>query len=216
MSEFEHEPVRGLPERLPAGERILWQGAPRVGVLARRAFHVRKLALYFGLLLAWRMGAGLGDGEPPAAIATATLWRVAFALVAIGLPVLLAWLYARTTVYTITDRRVVMRYGVALPMSLNLPFRVIGGAGLKAHADGTGDIALSLTGRERIAYLHLWPNARPWRVARPEPMLRGVPEAAQVAELLADGLAAAAIPPGAAAPVAPRSAAAGRLASAAA
>jgi hypothetical protein len=49
---------------------------------------------------------------------------------------------------------------------------------------------------DRIALLHLWPHARPWRVSRPEPMLRCVPDAAAVARLLtqawseATGLAA--------------------------
>jgi Bacterial PH domain len=215
MSEFEHEPVRGLPQRLPAGERILWQGEPRVAALARRVFHLRKLALYCGLLLVWRVASGLSDGEPLATIATFCLWLVPFAVIVLGLPLLLAWLYARATVYTITNRRVVIRSGVALPMSINLPFRLIGAAGLKVYADGSGDIPLSLTGSDRIAYLHLWPNVRPWRVTRPEPMLRGIPDAAEVAELLADALAAApATKPQAA--EARRPAEAGRIASAAA
>jgi hypothetical protein len=190
VTEFEHEPVRGLPGHLPAGERILWQGAPRTASLARRAFHLRKLALYCALLLAWRIASGLSDGAALATIATSALWLVPFALAALGLPLLLAWLYARTTVYTITTHRIVMRYGVALPMSLNLPFRLIAAAGLRTHADGTGEIALALAGPDRIAWLHLWPNVRPWRLARPEPMLRAIPDAAAVAELLTDALAA--------------------------
>ncbi|HBB55427.1 MAG TPA: phosphopantetheine adenylyltransferase, partial [Hyphomonadaceae bacterium] len=32
--EFDFEPVRGLPEALPAGEAILWQGAPSAWGLA--------------------------------------------------------------------------------------------------------------------------------------------------------------------------------------
>lgn len=210
MNEFDHEPVRGLPEHLPAGERILWQGAPRFAALARRAFHVRKLAFYCGLLLAWRVAAGVSDGETLGAIAVSAVWVVPFALVAVGLPLLLAWLYARTTVYTITNRRVVMRFGVALPMSLNLPFRLIVAAGVRSYADGTGDVTLTLTGPDRIAYLHLWPNARPWRIARPEPMLRCIPAAAQVADVLADALATAAPA------VAPQPTEIGRIASAAA
>lgn len=210
MNEFDHEPVRGLPERLPAGEHILWQGAPRFAALARRAFHVRKLALYCGLLLAWRVAAGVSDGETLGAIAVSAVWVVPFALVAVGLPLLLAWLYARTTVYTITNRRVVMRFGVALPMSLNLPFRLIGAAGVRSYADGSGDVTLTLTGPDRIAYLHLWPNARPWRIARPEPMLRCIPAAAQVADVLADALATTAPA------VAPQPTEIGRIASAAA
>lgn len=210
MNEFDHEPVRGLPERLPAGEHILWQGAPHFAALARRAFHVRKLALYCGLLLAWRVAAGVSDGETLGAIAVSAVWVVPFALVAVGLPLLLAWLYARTTVYTITNRRVVMRFGVALPMSLNLPFRLIGAAGVRSYADGSGDVTLTLTGPDRIAYLHLWPNARPWRIARPEPMLRCIPAAAQVADVLADALATTAPA------VAPQPIEIGRIASAAA
>ena len=50
--EHEFEPQHGLPERLPANEHILWQGSPDVGAMARRVFHLRKVAFYFALLLA--------------------------------------------------------------------------------------------------------------------------------------------------------------------
>jgi hypothetical protein len=33
--DFKFEPIRGLPEQLPEGEHILWQGAPDPRVLAR-------------------------------------------------------------------------------------------------------------------------------------------------------------------------------------
>jgi hypothetical protein len=106
---------------------------------------------------------------------------VAFAL---GSLALLAWLSARTSVYTITDRRVVMRVGIVLSLTFNLPFKRIESAGLKLHKDGHGNIPLTLTGSERIAILHLWPHARPWRVNKPEPMLTCVPQAARVAGIL--------------------------------
>jgi hypothetical protein len=75
---------------------------------------------------------------------------------------------------------------------VNFPFRVVESAGIKMHADGTGDIPLALVPGERVSYIVMWPNVRPWRIARPEPMLRGVPEAARVAETLSYALAAAA------------------------
>ena len=37
-----------------------------------------------------------------------------------------------------------MRFGVALPMTVNLPFRLVAGAAIKAWPDGTGDIPLQL------------------------------------------------------------------------
>lgn len=190
MSEFEHEPIRGLPAHLPAGERILWQGTPSWRRLALDAFHIRKVAIYFALMLAWRILSLWGDGAPAGEIAVAVLWLLPLVLAGLGLLALLAYLVGRTTVYTITSRRLVMRIGIALPMTLNIPFRLIGGASLKANADGTGDIPVAIAGRDRVAYLILWPHARPWRVARPEPMLRGVPDATRVADILAGALTA--------------------------
>ena len=49
--DFEFEPVRGLPAMLPPGERLLWQGNPAWRSLAIRAYHVRKVALYFAVLV---------------------------------------------------------------------------------------------------------------------------------------------------------------------
>ena len=43
----------------------------------------------------------------------------------------MAWLSARNTVYTITDRRVVMRIGIVLTLTFNLPFKRIAAAGLQ-------------------------------------------------------------------------------------
>lgn len=189
MNEHDSEPVPGLPEELPSGERILWQGAPTWRGLARRVFHVRKLAAYCAILMSWRLVADLSDGVMLADAAVSVLWLLPLLPAALGLPALLAWLYSRTTLYTITNRRVVIRYGVALPMSLNIPFKIIASAALRQHADGTGDIPVALSGPGRIAYLHLWPHARPWRLARTEPMLRCVPDAARVAEILGKALA---------------------------
>ena len=53
MSDDIHvEPLRGLPEPLPAGERILWQGAPDWRALAVDVFHVRAVWIYGALLIA--------------------------------------------------------------------------------------------------------------------------------------------------------------------
>jgi Bacterial PH domain len=172
---------RGLPEPLPSGETLLWQGAPRWTALARRAFHIRGLALYFAALTVW---CAVADTM------AAMLWVVPLSLGAIGVLALIAWIIGRTTVYTITTRRLVMRFGAAIPITLNIPFRMIDAAALKTHGDGTGDIVLTLAPGERIAWLVLWPHVRPWRLSRAEPMLRAVPHAADVAATLADALAA--------------------------
>lgn len=182
------EPIRGLPERLPEGERIVWQGAPAWKSLAQRLFRFRMLAVYFGILLVWRVASAIhaGGGLPEALSAAAgpiMLAAAAYAILAV-----LAVLIARTTVYTITNKRVAIRFGVALPMTINLPFSSISSADLKAYPGGAGDIALALTGDRKIGYLVLWPHVRPFKLRRPQPMLRSVPDAARVAEFLAEGL----------------------------
>jgi hypothetical protein len=182
--EHEFEPEHGLPEPLPAQERILWQGAPDWRVLALRAFHMRKLAIYFALMLLLRGAATLSAGGTVSAALMGMLWLFPLAVIALGIVVSLARLSARTAVYTVTDRRVVMRIGIVLTVTFNLPYRSIRNADLHLHPGGTGDIALAIKGPDRIAYLHLWPHARPWRIANPEPMLRAIPDAANVAKVL--------------------------------
>lgn len=195
--DFAVEPIPGLPERPPEGEHILWQGAPDWRALARRAFHTRKIAIYAGLLLAWHGTTALYDGATLGAALTAVAGALPFAAAAVGIPALLAWLTARSTIYTITSKRLVIRGGVALPLTINLPFSKIDAAAMKRHRDGSGDIPLTLKGEDRIAYLALWPNVRPWRLARPQPMLRALPDATEVAPLLARALVAAQATPGA-------------------
>ena len=88
-----------------------------------------------------------------------------------------------------------MRIGMALPVTLNLPFGQIDGASLRLFGNGAGDIPLKVTKTERIAYLLLWPHARPFNFAHPEPCLRCVPKADDVASLLAAALAGTATAP---------------------
>ncbi len=78
-----------------------------------------------------------------------------------------------------------MRVGVALPKCINLPRKLVTAVDVATHGDGTADIALRLTGKQQLGWLPLWPHARPWRLATPEPMLRAVPDGAHVANLLA-------------------------------
>ena len=189
--DFDFEPVRGLPGQLPAGETLLWQGEPDLAAMMVRVFHVRKVAIYFGLLAAWRFAIVSHDGASPSVAATAALLLVGLGLAAVLILFTIAFLVCRTTVYSITSRRVVMRIGVALPITFNLPFTVIGSAAVKLNPDGTGSIPLSLTSSNRLSYLVIWPHARPWRIARAEPTLRLIPDAAAVAQLLAKAVAEA-------------------------
>ncbi|MBU3695030.1 MAG: PH domain-containing protein [Rhodocyclaceae bacterium] len=184
------EPEPGLPERLPAGETLLWQGAPEVTRVAQRVFHIRAVALYFGVLLLWKLLADWHDGASPADALLGTLKVLPLPLAGLAMLYGLAAAVARTTLYTLTDRRLVMRIGMVLTVTYNIPLGQVAAADLRADADGAGDLSLRLVDGQRIAYAHLWPHARPWRLARPEPMLRCVADAKRLAQLLSAAWAA--------------------------
>ncbi|MEO1090567.1 MAG: photosynthetic complex putative assembly protein PuhB [Pseudomonadota bacterium] len=190
MREHEWEPVPGLPERLPAGERILWQGAPNWRSLARRAFHVNKVAVYLAVLLAWNAWAAIDQGYTVHETLVLTVWLLPLPLLATGILLTLAYAYARSTLYTVTNRRVVIRSGVAMPITTNLPFKVIGDAAVRRYGGGVGDVSLAITGKDQVAYLNLWPNVRRWHFSRPQPMLRVVPDVEKATGVLGDALSA--------------------------
>ncbi len=184
----EIEPIRGLPQDLPEGEQILWQGEPTTESIAKKVFHVRLVIAYFAALLVWRIASGVHDGLPLDQIAQSAGMLCVPLAAGLGLLQFLAWGIAKTTVYTVTNRRVVIRAGVALAKSINIPFAQIAAAQAKRHKDGTWDLPLQLTGKNRFAYLVLWPHVQPLAWTTTKPMLRGLADGERVAHLLADAL----------------------------
>ena len=178
--EHEFEAALGLPEPLPANERLLWQGAPRWQQVAIDIFHVRSLALYFAFMMLLQATYLLGEPEPN--LFKPLLLSFVLSSMALAILTLMAWLTASTAMYTLTNKRVVMRIGVVLTLTFNLPLRMLAGASIKTNADGSGDIALKLAGNDHIAWLNLWPHARPWALRHPEPSLRCIANVSDVGE----------------------------------
>lgn len=198
MNEHESEPVRGLPDYLPEGERMVWQGEPDWRQLALRVFHLRKVTIYFAILAAAHVALTLSDGATALAAAKGASWLLLLGVATIGLLGLLAWLYAKTTIYTMTDRRLVMRFGVALPMVINIPWDKIDAADLKHDSDAFGSIVLTLTASRKMSYWLLWPHARPWHFSPVQPMLRCIANPRNVAlrlQQIVDGQLSATITP---------------------
>ncbi len=183
--DFKVEPIRGLPEALPEGEHILWQGSPKAGRLAIEALNLRWIAGYFGLLAVWRFGVSTAGVDTATALGHAVPF-VVIGLVACGLLMLVAWIQARATVYTLTNKRVAMRIGAALTMTLNLPYTCIGTARLDVRRGGTGTLAFELLGNTRLSPILTWPHIRPWHFFRVQPALRCIADAATVAQIFGD------------------------------
>lgn len=199
--DFEHEDLPGIPGKMPEGERLLWQGSPRWWALGRRTLFIVPITAYFLVLTCWEgIAAYQAQGQWRAGLHAAGVELLVGSL-AIGVLCLLAWASARASVYSITNRRVVIRHGIALPMGLNLPLPQIESVAISHHADGTGELALTLPTTVRLSYGVNWPHVRSWQIRRPQPTLRAIQNVDQVAALLLQALASAGGAP--AAPLAP-------------
>lgn len=178
-----------LPSDIPPGERVLWVGRPETKSLWRRAYRADWVVIWFALAAAWNALSTLSDNGSSAALVAAlgTLVLGAAALAILGL---LAWLAARTTLYVLTERRLVIKSGIALQIFINLPFSRITAVNVRGFGDETGDVSIALAPGQHVSYIALWPSARPWRFGNPEPTLRSVPQAREVAETLGNALKA--------------------------
>jgi hypothetical protein len=128
-------------------------------------------------------------------IALSAVRLAALGVVAVALLTLFAYLVARTTLYTVTTRRVVIRFGIALPMTIQVAYPMIESAGVTVWSNGAGDVAITLLPTQRIGYLILWPHARPWKFTKAQPSFRSIKDAAAVSQILGRALAASASQP---------------------
>ncbi len=177
------ERIQGIDHPLPPGERVRWQGSPSIGLLAAHAFHVRAVLIYFIVIVGIWSVRYVGE-IPRTQLVTMFLAQAAMAgLVVMGVFVL-SWAVSASSVYAITDRRVVIKTGIAFPMTINVPLKVIESAALKRYRDGTGEIAMTLDGSDRVAFLALWPHARPWHFKVPQPSLRALAHPDDVGKIL--------------------------------
>ncbi len=182
--EHEFEAALGLPEVLPRNEYIVWQGRPDWQQLAVDAFHVRKIAVYFAVMVLWQ-AVNLLDSDT-AAVDMLKQLGTSIGLASLALAVLSwsAYWSAQATMYTLTNKRIIMRIGIVLSLTFNLPLKKITACDLQLLKKSTGNIALGIATDSPIGWLNLWPHVRAWRVASPQPTLRCVPQAERLATTL--------------------------------
>lgn len=183
--EHDIEPVPGLPGRLPDGEYIVWQGQPELKTVMTRLLRARWIAIYFAIAALWSVAVGINNSEG----AWALFGRVTFIAVAAAILFGLMFLYARaiakTSLYTLTNQRVVMRVGIAISASFNLPFKQIAGADFRVGNDGSGDVALTLKAGHGLSGSVFFPHQRGGLWRKLSPQMICLIDAKSVAEKLA-------------------------------
>ena len=190
MNEHDFEPVRGLPTALGAGERVLWRGAPGLRALLAHVFHLRLLAAYFGVLVLAAIAARWNAGATSHAVLSVGLFCAALSAFVLALTAAYAYGIARTTLYTLTNTRLVLRVGVALSMTVTVPLSCIDGASCRKRNGAAGYISMALARGHRVSWLLMWPHARLARGLRAELVLRALPDMERASRALAGALAA--------------------------
>ena len=185
QDDFAFEPIRGLPERPPEGEVILWQGQPNWLRLSVDSLNVWWVLGYFIFLFVWRF-ISVSDLMPIYQAVLVSLPFLALGLIVTLLLMLVGFIQANATVYTITNKRVVMRIGAALTVTLNLPFTEIENAAIASSSKNFGSIVIDTKQDSKFSFLVLWPHARAWHFKKPQPSLKCIPNAAEVAEILSN------------------------------
>ncbi len=183
--------IKGIAAPLPDGEHLLWEGAPDRAALARHSLHVRVVAGYFAVIILLGLVGALREHLAINEVLVTLATQLLLSGLVIGAVQLYALVTARATIYAITDRRVVMRVGVVLPTTINIPFHLVNAASAREFRDGTGQISFAIQPPDRLGFVHLWPHVRPWHLRWPEPMLRGLTNTAEVARIVREAAATA-------------------------
>ena len=192
MSEIvEHVGPDGEISTLPAGERVLWTGAPDQRALARWFLRERWVMLF--VLVSFGIGAAdalqHADGSIPRLIGVATLSAV-LAIVAMVSVRVMAWQLARSSQYVITDKRVYFNIGIVMRADANIPYSSVENIDLRRRSDGSADLMIALTDEQEIPWLLLFPHMT-WRGnRRGRPTFRGLREPQLAADAVVGALRA--------------------------
>jgi len=189
-SESSRTRIEGVEEALPPGETVLWQGRPDLHTLTFRVLHLRAVLFYWLLVAGGFVLASLFTDRGAGDLFADLTWLVVVGLFGAGILYGLAAVIRKSTTYVLTDRRIVIRLGVALPSVFNLPLHQVDSVDFRALGGGMGDLVFTPAGTDRVGWLFLWPHAKPWAFKDPLPAFRALPDAETVGRQVASAVAA--------------------------
>src|SRR5262249_6162846 len=125
---------------LGRGERLLWSGAPRQGIVFRPSdgLHVPFSVIWGSFAVFWNVG--VWKSNAPFFF---RLWGVPFLIAAAYITVGRFFIDARIrarTLYGVTTDRVLIASGLWMPTLTSLDLRTLSGLTLTQHRDGLGTI----------------------------------------------------------------------------
>jgi Bacterial PH domain len=185
----EHVGPDGEVSRLPAGERVLWSGAPDASSLARNFLRERWVLGFVFLTFLLQAADVLRRDFPMQRLVGVATLSIILGVVAISTIRFFAWRLSKTSKYVITNRRVYFNIGIVLRADANIPYAGMDGVDLKRHSDGSADLMMTLAGPTEIPWLLLFPHMA-WRGSRKgRPTFRGLRDSQKAADAVVNALA---------------------------
>ena len=96
----------------------------------------------------------------------------------------LAGIQSQSSVYIITENRVIIKSGAALSFLISIPFKKIKAVNLQKRKGSLGTISFELSSGKRVPYISCWPSVRPWKLKNTEPAFSCIEDVDEVATIL--------------------------------
>ena len=174
---------KNILDAIPEGESILWKGKPSFWGFSWYFFGLKLLAFYL-IILSVVFAARLTATDFFTAFVVDFLPFLLSGILASCILMALAKIQSQSSVYIITENRVIIKSGAALSFLISMPFKKIKAVNLQKRKGSLGTISFELNSGKRVPYISCWPSVRPWRFKKTEPAFSCIENVDEVATIL--------------------------------
>ena len=177
------EAPKNILDAIPNGESILWKGRPSLWGFSYNLFGLKWITLYLSILSIVSVARFFASDFYTAFYVD----FLPFFLSGIFASIILIGLAATqtySTVYIITENRVIIKTGAALSFLISMPFKKIKEVNLQKRGASIGTISFELLSEKRVPYISCWPSVRPWKFKRTQPAFSCIGSVDEVATIL--------------------------------
>ena len=177
------EALKNILDAIPNGESILWKGRPSLWGFSWNLFGLEWITLYLSMLSIVSVARFFASDFYTAFYVD----FLPFFLSGIFASIILIGLAATqtySTVYIITENRVIIKTGAALSFLISMPFKKIKEVNLQKRGASIGTISFELLSEKRVPYISCWPSVRPWKFKRTQPAFSCIGSVDEVATIL--------------------------------
>ena len=174
---------KNILDAIPEGESILWKGKPSFWGFSWYFFGLKLLAFYL-IILSVVFAARLTVTDFFTAFVVDFLPFLLSGILTSCILMALAKIQSQSSVYIITENRVIIKSGAALSFLISMPFKKIKAVNLQKRKGSLGTISFELNSGKRVPYISCWPSVRPWRFKNTEPAFSCIENVDEVATIL--------------------------------